>query len=173
MANENRDQQNHTDAYWVKVDAVVNLILENDRYLNVKRAPELTEMVMKRWGIDTRMAQKYIKEAKKEIKKLGQRDKEKAFIKAMRDREFLYRKAISPSFIFSKDLRDENGKLILVADLKLALEVVKDRDEIHGLYEKTVNVKGELKNTVNLDGISTTDLLTLIDELKKLNTSES
>lgn len=160
------DDKKHTELFWTKVDSVVSLILENDRYLNNKRNPELTEMVMQKWGIADRMAQEYIKYAKIEIRKMGKKNKDKAFVKAMRDREFLFTKA-------KGGYKDDTGKYIVYPDLDLALKVIKDRDEIHGLYEKTVNVKGELKNTVNLDGISTTDLLTLIDELKKLNTTES
>lgn len=156
-----RTKDEHTPILWTRVDAVVNLILENDRYYQSKRNSELTKMVIEKFGISERTAHRYIAEAKSEIRKLSKKNVDQAYIRAIRDREFLYRKAISPTFIFNKDLKDEEGNLILVADLKLALEVAKDRDHLQGLYVDEVNINGEVKNKIDLTGLTVEELRAL------------
>lgn len=156
----------HTDIVWSRVDAVVNLILENDRYLHSKRNKELCKTVMDKFSLAERTAYRYVAEAKKEIRKIGQRDKEKAFIQAIRDREFLFQKAKQVE-------RDEKGRAIGFPDYKLALEVVKDRDKLQGLYVDEVNLNGTVTNKIDLAGITTEDIKTLIDGLKKTNTTSS
>ncbi len=156
-----------TNIVWARVDAVVSLILENDRYLQSKRNVELTNLVAEKFNISIRQAQRYISEAKKEIKRLSGLKKEENYAKALRDREYLYHKAITPSFIFNKDAIDEDGKFIMVADLKLALEVAKDRDKILGLYEDKITLEGNVNNHVDFSGIKTEDILKLVNELKK------
>lgn len=151
----------HTESGWLKIDEVTNLILENDRFMDTKRAGELTDIVMGKYNCSKRTAYRYIQAAKKEIRKIGKQNRDKAFIKAMRDREYLYNKALSPCFLPSRDVRDENGKLVLVADLKLALEVAKDRDRLQGLYIDEVKINGEITTRPNLSGLT-------IEELKAL-----
>jgi len=157
----------NSDILWARVDAVVSLILENDRYMQSKRNAELTDLVSEKFDISIRQAQRYIAEAKKEIKRLSGLNKEENYAKAIRDREYLYHKAITPSFIFNKDAKDKNGNYIMVSDLKLALEVAKDRDKILGLYEDKITLEGNVNNHIDFSGIKTEDILSLINELKK------
>ena len=138
-----KNDAEHTEMVWSRVDSVVNLILENDRYLQSKRNGELTQLVVKQFNVSERNAQRYIGEAKKEIRRVGIKEKEKAFVRAIRDREFLYSKA-------------KTG-----LDFKLALEIVKDRDKLCGLYVDEVSVKGEIKTIPDLSGLT-------IEELKAL-----
>lgn len=138
-----KNDSEHTEMVWSRVDSVVNLILENDRYLQSKRNGELTQLVVKQFNVSERNAQRYIGEAKKEIRRVGIKEKEKAFVRAIRDREFLYSKA-------------KTG-----LDFKLALEIVKDRDKLCGLYVDEVTVKGEIKTIPDLSGLT-------IEELKAL-----
>ena len=138
-----KNDAEHTEMVWSRVDSVVNLILENDRYLQSKRNGELTQLVVKQFNVSERNAQRYIGEAKKEIRRVGIKEKEKAFVRAIRDREFLYSKA-------------KTG-----LDFKLALEIVKDRDKLCGLYVDEVTVKGEIKTIPDLSGLT-------IEELKAL-----
>lgn len=143
----------HTEIVWVRVDAIVNLILENDKYLHSKRNAELTQKVMGYFGISERTAQRYVSEAKKEIRKIGQSGKKEAFIRAIRDREFLFSKA--------KGLKNDVGEYIINPDFRLALEIIKDRDKIYGLYVDEVNVNGEIRTKPDLSGLS-------IEELKAI-----
>jgi hypothetical protein len=129
-------ENGHTDIVWARIDSVVALILENDKYLQSKRNKELSDIVMKKFDVAQRTALRYVSEAKREIRKIGKADKKKAFIKAIRDREFLLQKA--------KGVRDKTGKLIEKPDYKLALEILKDRDKLNGLYVDEVKQSGEL-----------------------------
>lgn len=128
----------HTDQLWQRIDAVVNLILENDRYLQSKRSKELTAIIAKKFDVSKRTAQRYIDEARKEIRKIGKAEKKKAFEKAIRDRELLFAKA--------KGVKDDKGNYLVQPDFKLALEIVKDRDKIFGLYTEEVKSEVTVKN---------------------------
>lgn len=129
-------ENGHTDIIWARIDSVVALILENDKYLQSKRNAELVETVMKKFEVAERTAHRYVAEAKSEVRKIGKANKQKAFVKAIRDREFLLQKA--------KGVRDKTGKLTEKPDYKLALEIVKDRDKLHGLYVDEIKQSGEL-----------------------------
>lgn len=154
--------KDHTETGWLKIDVVVNLILENDRFLDAKRAGELIEIVMSKFDCSERQAYRYVQSAKKEIRRIGKQNKEKAFIKALRDREYLYNKAISPCFLPPRDIRDEKGKIVLVADLKLALDVAKDRDRLQGLYVDEIKVNGEIK-TIDLNKLTKEQLQMIVN----------
>lgn len=136
MPRLTEDKEGHTDIVWSRIDAVIGLILENDKYLQSKRNPELVETVMNKFNIAQRMAEYYVSEAKKEIRKIGKADKLKAFAKAIRDREFLLQKA--------KGLKDKTGRFTEKPDYKLALEILKDRDKLFGLYVDEVKQTGEV-----------------------------
>jgi len=127
----------HTDQLWQRIDAVVNLILENDRYMQPKRSKELSTLVKNKFKVSTRMAERYIKEARAEIKQIGKSKSVKAFDKAIRDRELLFAKAK------------------IANNIKLALDIVIDRDKIYGLYVEKVKHSGEVKQKItfveNLD----------------------
>ena len=131
-----KNETEHTDLIWSRIDAVVNLILENDKYYQAKRNKELVDTVMKKFEVAERTARRYVAEAKKEVRRVGSADKKKAFVKAMRDREFLLQKA--------KGLKDPKGGFSEKPDYKLALEIVKDRDKLHGLYVDEIKQTGEM-----------------------------
>lgn len=131
-----RIQDEHTDVVWQKVDAIVSLILENDKYLNPNRKSNLTKIVMEQFDVEERTAQRYIAFARKEIRKIGKEKKEKSFSKAIRDREFLFTKA--------KGVKNKNGDYIIEPDLKLALEIVKDREKLYGHYTEIIEHKGSI-----------------------------
>ena len=82
-------EDGHTKYYYTCVDAVVNIMLENDRYLHSKRNKELSKIVAEQIQCSVRTAQRYIADAKKEIRRIGNQKKDQAFIKSMRDLEFL------------------------------------------------------------------------------------
>lgn len=131
-----RNESEHTDIVWSRIDAVVNLILENDKYFQAKRNGELVEIIMQKYDVKQRQAQKYVAEAKKEVRRIGKADKNKAFVKAIRDREFLLQKA--------KGVKNAQGNYTEKPDYKLALEIVKDRDKLNGLYVDEVKQTGEI-----------------------------
>ena len=133
---ETKDE--HTDIVWQKVDAIVSLILENDKYLNPNRKSDLTKIVMEQFDVSERTAQRYISFARKDIRKIGRDKKEKSFNKAIRDREYLFTKAKS-------GVKDKDGNYIVEPDFKFALDVVKDRDKLCGHYTDVVEVKGKIE----------------------------
>jgi hypothetical protein len=132
------EEEKRSDIVWARIDSVVTLILENTRYLHSKRSAELVKVVMKKFDLSERQSQRYVAEAKKEIRRLGAPGKRKAFLRAIQDREFLLQKA--------KGTKNEN-KVVESPDYKLALEVVKDRDKLWGLYEDKVVHSGDVAIT--------------------------
>jgi len=138
-----RTKDGHTALTWARVDEVVELILLNDRYLQKQRCKELTDVVSERFNLKKRQSVRLILAAREEIKKIGAQNKEEAFLRALRDRDYLFQQAKNPNFIYNKDVVDENGKLLLVANLELALRVAQDREKLLGLYPaetKDVNI---------------------------------
>jgi len=129
-----KTKDKHTDIIWARVNSILMLLLENDDYLQLKRNKELTETVMKQFGISERSAQIYISEAKREFRKIGRKKAEKgieqAYRKAIRDREFLFRSAKSKK------------------DYNLALKIAQDRDKIQGLYVEQVEHTGSVENRI-------------------------
>jgi hypothetical protein len=163
MPKTEQNQNGHTESFWARVDSIAALLMENDRYLHSKRNKELVEIVMQRFGIDERMSQNYIKHAKTITRKEAALKKEEAFKRAITDREFLFQKAKAP-------FKDDAGKIIGAPDYKLALDIIKDRDKLFGLYEENINIKGTVTSKVDLSGIATEDIIKLIHELKKTDT---
>lgn len=136
-------KEDHTEFYWSRVDSVVVLILENDRYLQAKRNPELVQLVRLQFGVEDRQAQRYIKEAKKEIRKFAQQKRDEAYTKALRDREFLFHKAKAA---IKSNANDVNA-------IKTALDVIKDRDNFQDLYKNKEN-PAVLNKNVDMNKLS-------------------
>ena len=134
-----KTETGHTEAFYARVDAVVVIMLKNDRYLQSKRRDEITEKIIAQFGVSNRMAWKYLAEAKKEIRKLSKVKKKNAISKAILDREYIIASSKSGG------------------DDKLALEAMKDRDKLIGLYVDEVKMKhtGEITEKIvfveNLD----------------------
>lgn len=141
----------HTEIVWTRVDMIASLILENDRYLRAKRAKELTAKVMQKFKLSERSATRYIRFAKKEIRTIADKKKNKMFEAAIRAREYLLSIAKSGEH----------------PDLRLALEIMKDRDELYGLYEHKVKHTGNinLKN-IYLDSLTDEQLIKLKNLIK-------
>lgn len=114
----------HTPTFWIRVDAVVELILKNQNYLQSKRTESLVEVVKKQLGVEDRMAKEYIKHAKKAVKVVSSENLVKARQKAILDREAL--------LIEVKD------------DPKMKLEIMKDRDDLQGLYVNKIKESSEV-----------------------------
>lgn len=121
-------ERKHTIRFYQAVDAVVLTLLENSRYLKRERSKELTAIVKEQLQCTARTAQRYIHEARKEIRKIGSEKREAAFIREVRDREYLIAKT-------------KYGK---EKDYKLALEIMKDRAKLFGLYVEKVEHSGKI-----------------------------
>ncbi len=119
-------ENEHTDLYYLRVDQVVVLILSNERFLHSKRSKELTAIVKKKFGCEERTAEYYIADAKKVVRSIGKKNIEKSFRRAVRDREYV--------IAISKDKKD----------LRIALEAMKDRDKLCGLYIEETKQTGEM-----------------------------
>ena len=155
MPKVNSDKEDrHTEIVWARVDAVVNLILENDRYLQSKRNGELCKQVMEQFQIKERTAFRYIAEAKKEIRKLSDTDKKVAFARAMRDRDYLFQTA-------KRGIKNEKKEYVVFPDHKLALDIIKDRERLNGLYIEEINLNGTIRTKPDLSGLSTEEIKAL------------
>ena len=127
-----KTKDGHTEEYWTRVDEVVVMLLDNDSYLTAKRSEVFTNVVAEHFGVSIRQAQRYIAAAKREVRRIGKEKRDKAFLKAMRDREFLLQKAK------------------MTDDYKLALEILKDRDKLFGLYVDEVRHSGAVNYNVKI-----------------------
>jgi hypothetical protein len=116
------------EADWARIRNIAVFILENDQFLKPKINNELIVEVIKRFGVNDVSAQNYITEAKREVRKIPRLKKDKAFAKAIRDREFIIAKAKG----------DE--------DYKLALDAIKDRDKLLSLYDEIKPQEITVKN---------------------------
>lgn len=146
-------EESNTDIVFARVDAIVVLILENERYLQSKRNKELADIVMQKFECKDRTAYTYISQAKREIRKIGNEKKEKAFKKAMRDREWIIQKSKTDG------------------DTKTALLAMKDRDELIGLYKQVIEHSGTIA-LKNFDTSRLTDdqMLTVEGLIKRNDT---
>jgi len=150
--------KNHSVKFYQAVDAVCTILLENTRYLKSKRNKELTQIVTEQLGCSTRTAQRYVSEARREILRIGKEQKEAAFIREIRDREYLLNKVKS------------GGE----ADYKLALEIMKDRAKLLGLYVEKVEHSGKISlEQIDFNKLSKEQLERIVnakseDELTKI-----
>jgi hypothetical protein len=102
--------------FWVKVNEIIEMMLDEPEYMERRRLMEFVERIKAKYEIGQRQAYRMLKEAREELLQIKKRDVEKNLDRALTDREYLLRKA-------KKDL-----------DNKFALEVMKDRDRLLGLY---------------------------------------
>lgn len=124
-----RIKEENTSAVQIRVNKIVEVILENPSYFKSKINAELTEFVRKEFSLSQRQSQRYIKWAREAILELIKDRKSQSLENAIIDREYLMKKAKE------------------TYDYKLALEVVKDRDKILGLYEDKITHSGEVAVT--------------------------
>ena len=124
-----RIKGSHSGAVRIRINEVASIILENPRFFQSKSNTELRDIVRETYKVKARMANEYILGAKELIAELIEKRKEKSFERALLDRENLLQKATA------------------ILDYKLALDVVKDRDKILGLYEDKIIHSGEVAVT--------------------------
>jgi len=113
---------------WARIHNIVVFILENDQFLKPKLNNELIVEIIKKFGVNHETALSYMSEAKREVRKAARLKKDKAFAKAIRDREFIIAKAKAEE------------------DYKLALDAIKDRDKLLSLYDEVKPQEITVKN---------------------------
>lgn len=130
---EEKDEINRGLIKWARVDAVINHILDNPAYLHAKRYSDLTKTVVDKIKeltgaeITVRTAERYIKEAKIEIRKLCKLKHEKKLERAIINRLSLIQRARKAK------------------ELKTELLTLKDIAELEGLYpDKNMKHTGEI-----------------------------
>ncbi len=119
----------HTEIVWARIDAVIQLILENDRYMQSKRGAELTKIVMEKYNVKERAAKNYIAEAKKEVRSIGRGKATKIKEKIVRRLEYQYNR-----------VKNTDGRL--------ALDIIK---HLGDLYEGVVPYKKVKQENFNLE----------------------
>lgn len=136
-----------TTTFNMRVDITATIILENhQKWLKSgkKNSAELLKRIREEFNVSARQAYKYIEEARKQIRQLLIKRRDKKLDKAILDREWVVRKA-----------KDDN-------DTKLALDAMKDRDKLNELYIENIKHSGEIDlKDINIKSL--TD-----DQLKKL-----
>lgn len=127
------DDVNRGIITWARVDAVINHILDNPAYLQAKRHGGLIKSVVEKIkeltgkDISERTAQRYIKEAKGEIRRLAKLKTAKKFEHAIVSRMSLVQRARKAK------------------ELKTELLTLKDIAELEGLYpDKNMKHSGEI-----------------------------
>lgn len=120
------EKESCTDVIWSRVDEIIIHILENDKCLSRDKGRELLDWVKAEWSLAERTASRYISFARKEIKKLTKMNRDEAFKREIHDREWLL-------------------KMVKEEDYKLALEVMKDRAKLRGLYIDEIRNESTIK----------------------------
>ncbi len=106
----------HTDHVLARIDKIAIMLTDNPKNLGSKRSGEFTKLVMEDFGVSQRTAQRDIAEAKKAVRKICNKNLKESYKRAMLDREYLFQKA--------KEKKE----------YRTALEVIKDREKLIGLY---------------------------------------
>lgn len=127
-----------TDCVWIRVEHVKKLILKNLELLKNKNTHVLTEHVVAEYEVSERTAHRYIAAAKSEIRKLLRAKNEAIFNRAILDREYI--------------IAEAKGS----GDIRAALEAMKDRDKLYGLYVDEIKHTGEIA-VRNIDFAKLTD----------------
>lgn len=130
---EEQNEVNRGIITWARVDAVINHILDNPAYLQAKRHGGLIKSVVEKIkeltgdDISERTAQRYIKEAKGEIRRLAKLQTAKKYERAIMHRLSLIHRARKAK------------------ELKTELLTLKDIAELEGLYpDKNMKHTGEI-----------------------------
>lgn len=102
--------------FYTRVNEIIEEALERPELLDRRQAPILRDWIVARYNCSERQAARYIRGVREKISEVRARDVEAAMDRALTDREYLLRKAK------------------LEKDGRLALEVMRDRDKLLGLY---------------------------------------
>lgn len=116
----------HTATFYERVDAVVLVLFDNPLWIQQQRCRDLSQIVQDKFNVSNVQASKYINEAKKIFKKYQTKNIEQKRQKAILDREKVIRLALKA------------GKL------QIALNAMKERDIIQGIYVEKVEYNGRM-----------------------------
>lgn len=117
------------DQFFINVNNIVRELLKNDiLFTNGSATKEAIRLIMNSLGRSQRQATRYLKAAREEILKVSKADTKEALQQELRDRHFLILQS-------KKD-----------GDYKLALESMKDRAKLRGLYIDTTKGEMTIKN---------------------------
>lgn len=134
--HKNVEESKHTMQYWGRVGSIVEFILNNTEYYKRNKYQALVNWVKNEYNVQERQAKRYITDAKAEIKDVISSRREQVV-------EFTvvqYKKILRECFT-SASGREKHRYL------KLALETLKDQNELLNLYpEKSVK-----QDNVNYD----------------------
>lgn len=128
----------HGELFSTRTDMVAAFLLENPEYLRPKRGGDLETIIMEMIGCRRSQAYIYIREARREINKLG-KDREKvdqAFQKVIRDLEYVMQKG--------KELIDRDGAFAL----KEVRQSIIDRAKLYGLVTDNIKHSGEITEKI-------------------------
>lgn len=130
-------KNDHTNIVWARVDAVFTLLLENDRYMQMKRVGELISLIMEKFNVSQRTAERYVAEAKDLYREHWEEKKEDALTKQLTDMEYV---------IQTMKLSLKNATTL--ADKKKAADVLLsyliEKGKLKGLYVTEIKQSGEL-----------------------------
>lgn len=122
-----RDGREHTEAYYQRVDEIVLILFENPLWILPRRCHSLSSMIQKKYKLDSRQASLYVKDAKKLFRSyMSVKDLEEKRQRAIFDREKVIRMALHQN------------------RLQTALNAMKERDVIEGLYIERHEVTGRI-----------------------------
>jgi len=131
----------HTEVVYQRISAIINLYLDDERYIQKGWNEEFVKIIMTKFNIAKRTARRHIAIARKQYMEVLNKNTEEAMKLAASRLENIYQNA----------KRDK--------DYKLALEVLKETNKIYGLYEQKIDIKlsGEV-NTKDLSELTTEEL---------------
>lgn len=141
-----------------KIDITACIILENhQKWLKkgTKTTAELVKRIREEFGISKRTAERYIEEARKQIRTLLIKQRDKKLDKAILDREFVVNKGKLLLAQLENEENEENKnisfatkKKLLIDAVKVILDASKDRDKLNELYiERNENTNFDIDVT--------------------------
>lgn len=102
--------------FYTRVNEIIEEVLERPELLDRRQTPILRDVITAKYNCSERQAARYIRAVREKIGEIRSRDVETAMDRALTDREYLLRRAKTEK------------------DGRLALEVMRDRDKLLGLY---------------------------------------
>lgn len=118
----------HNELIWSRIYKTASVILSNNDYINKKRRGELNKIIRTEFNVSERTARQLIRSARFVILEVAMKNTDQNFGKAIVQREFIIN-----SFLESNDLSK-------------ALDAIKDRDKLNGLYNLETKQEITVKN---------------------------
>lgn len=136
IEREKERLEKHTPMYWERVSSVTLLILENPDFYKSKRAKALITVVKEQIDCSHRQAERYIREAKLDLRAITNKNKEQVLQQTLIKFESLFNEA-----------KNEN-------QLRLAFDILKEEAKLVDLYPSE-KIKSEIINkNINYDKLS-------------------